>query len=234
MKYKINIVAHRGASGTFPENTLSAFREAIRLNVESIEFDVHLSKDAELIIIHDGSVDRTTDGSGKIEDLTLTEIKKLDAGAGERIPTLSETLEIMPASMRLNIHVKAYPATQNIVTQKVIDEMIQHNVLDNAFFTSDAETVKLVKSINPDVTICNLSGQGGHQYVDFSKELGSYILQPGHEITTKEFVEKAHANNMEVNVFYADEEKDMLALIEMGVDGILTNYPERLKQLREG
>ena len=64
MKYQVNIVAHRGASGAFPENTLSAFREAIRLNVESIEFDVHLSKDEELIIIHDGSVDRTTDGSG--------------------------------------------------------------------------------------------------------------------------------------------------------------------------
>lgn len=234
MKHQVNIVAHRGASGTFPENTLSAFREAIRLNVESIEFDVHLSKDEELIIIHDDSVNRTTDGSGNIADLTLNEIKKLDASAGERIPILSETLEIMPASMRLNIHVKAYPATQNIVIQKVIDEMVQHDVLDNAFFTSDAEAVKLVKGINPDVTTCNLSGQGGNQYIELSKELGSYILQPGHQITTKEFVEEAHANNMEVNVFYADEEKDMLALIGMGVDGILTNYPERLKQLRGG
>ena len=211
------------------------------MGVESIEFDVHLSKDGELIIIHDGSVDRTTNGTGKIEDLTLAEIKELDAGAklhsqfsGERIPTLRETLEIMPASMRLNIHVKAYPATRKIVTQKVIDEIVHHDALDNAFFTSDAQTVKLVKSINPDITICNLSGQGGHEYIELSKELGSCILQPGHQITTEEFVEEAHANNMEVNVFYADEEKDMLALIEMGVDGILTNYPERLKQLREG
>lgn len=168
MKYQVNIVAHRGASGTFPENTLSAFREAIRLNVEAIEFDVHLSKDEELIIIHDSSVDRTTNGSGNITDLKLAEIKKLDAGAGERIPILSETLEIMPASMGLNIHVKAYPATRKIVTQKVIDEIIHHDALDNAFFTSDAETVKLVKSLNPDVTICNLSGQGGHEYIELS------------------------------------------------------------------
>lgn len=241
MKYQVNIVAHRGASGTFPENTLVSFKEAIRLDVESIEFDVHLSRDYELIIIHDGSVDRTTDGSGKIEDLTLGDIKKLDAGskvgsqfAGERIPILSETLDIMPENIRLNIHVKAYPTTRNIVTQKVIDELVKYDVLDSAFFTSDAETVKLVKNINPDVTICNLSGQNGDTYVNFSKELGSFIIQPGHQITTAKLVEDAHANNMEVNVFYADEEKDMLALIEMGVDGILTNYPERLKALREG
>ena len=207
MRHRVNIVAHRGASGTFPENTLSAFRDAIRLGVESIEFDVHLSRDGELIVIHDNSVDRTTNGSGKIEDLTLEQIKRLDAGVkfgdqfpNERIPTLSETLEIMPADMRLNIHVKAYPSTRPTVTKKVIDEMVEYDVLDNAFFTSDAETVKLVKSINPDVAICNLSGQDGEQYIDFSKELGSYILQPNHRITTKEFVEKAHANEMEVNI----------------------------------
>lgn len=132
------------------------------------------------------------------------------------------------------MHVKAYPSTRTMVTEKVIEEMARHDVLDNAFFTSDAETVKLAKSVNPDVAICNLSGQDGAAYVDFSKELGSYILQPNYQIATKELVEKAHANNMEVNVFYADTEADMLALIKMGVDGILTNYPERLKVLREG
>ncbi len=240
MKYHVNIVAHRGASGTFPENTLSSFREAIRLGVESIEFDVHLSKDGELVVIHDNSVDRTTDGSGKIENLTLKEIKTLDAGvkfhsrfSGERVPILSETLDIMPSNIKLNIHVKAYPTTRDILIEKVINEMVRRDILDNAFFTSDADTIKLVKKMNPNITVCNLSGQDGVGYVDFSMALGSYILQPNRNVVTKELVNKAHANEMQVNVFYADTEKDMLALIEMGVDGILTNFPERLKRLRE-
>lgn len=233
-------MAHRGASGTFPENTISSFREAVRLNVESIEFDVHLSKDEELIIIHDSSVVRTTDGSGKVEALTLEEIRKFDAGAkfnsrfsGERIPTLSETLDIMPGNMRLNIHVKAYPSNRATVAEKVIDEIVRRDILESAFFTSDSETVETAKKMNTDINICNLSGQDSGNYVDFSKSLGSYILQPGRQIATRELVEKAHANGMEVNVFYADEEEDMLALVEMGVDGILTNFPERLKKLRE-
>ena len=240
MKYQVNVVAHRGASGTFPENTLSAFREAVRLGVESIEFDVHLSGDDELIVIHDNSVDRTTDGSGKIGDLTLEEIKRFDAGvkfhsrfSGERVPTLSETLDIMPANIRLNIHVKAYPDIRDVLTEKVISEIVGRDILDNSFFTSDAETVKLVKRTNPDIAICNLSGQDGDKYVDFSRDLGSYIIQPNRSITTIELVEKAHKNNMEVNVFYADEERDIIALMEMGVDGILTNFPERLKALQE-
>ena len=240
MKNYVNIVAHRGASGTFPENTLSAFREAIRLGVESIEFDVHLSKDEELIVIHDNSVDRTTNGSGRIEHLTLEEIKRLDAGVkfggqfpDERILTLSETLEIMPDDMRLNIHVKAHPDTRSIVTEKVINEMVRRDILDSAFFTSDADTVKLVKQMNPDVATCNLSWKDGMSYAEYSRSLGSYILQPNRWLTTSELVEEAHASKMEVNIFYADEEEGMLTLMEMGVDGILTNFPERLKNLRE-
>ena len=131
------------------------------------------------------------------------------------------------------MHIKAYPNTRSIVTGKVVDEMVRRDILKSAFFTSDAATVKLVRQMNPDVAICNLSGQDGVGYVDFSRSLGGYILQPNRRIATRELVEKAHANEMEVNVFYADEEGDMLALMEMGVDGILTNYPERLKILRE-
>ena len=241
MRSQVNIVAHRGASGTHPENTLSAFREAIRLGVESIEFDVHLSKDDELVIIHDSGVDRTTDGSGEVEDLTLEEIKKFDAGVrlssrffGERIPTLSETLDTIPRDIRLNIHVKTYTGDRGtLITGKVVDEIARRDILDSAFFTSDAEAVRMAKTVNPDVTICNLSGQGGNDYVEFSKSLGSQIIQPSRGITTKDLVEKAHANKMAVNVFYADEEEDMLELMEMGVDGILTNFPERLKNLRD-
>jgi len=110
------ICAHRGAMETHPENTISAFKEAIRLGAHMIEFDVRMTKDGKLVIMHDKSVNRTTNGSGLVSDLTYDEIKKLDAGRwksemfkGERIPTLKETLQVMPHNIWLNIHLKEGP-----------------------------------------------------------------------------------------------------------------------------
>jgi len=107
------ICAHRGAMETYPENTLAAFKEAIRLGAHMVEFDVRITKDNELVIMHDKSVDRTTDGKELIIDLTLVEIKKLDAGSwksakfnGEKVPTLKETLSVFPKNIWLNIHLK--------------------------------------------------------------------------------------------------------------------------------
>ncbi len=107
------ICAHRGASDTHPENTIAAFREAIRLGAQMIEFDVALSKDGELVLMHDRTIDRTTNGSGRPEDWLLADLKKLDAGSwknsrfeGERIPTLGEALDVMPGNIWLNVHLK--------------------------------------------------------------------------------------------------------------------------------
>ncbi|GIT38259.1 MAG: hypothetical protein Ct9H300mP7_1800 [Verrucomicrobiota bacterium] len=107
------ICAHRGVSDSHPENTIAAFREAIRLGAHMIELDVALSSDGKLVLMHDHTVDRTTDGSGRVEELTLADLKKLDAGfwkdsrfKGEQIPTLKEALDIMPYNIWLNIHLK--------------------------------------------------------------------------------------------------------------------------------
>ena len=110
----VDIVAHRGTSGDFPENTAVAFQRAIDLGVEMIKFDVQLTADRCLVICHDPSVDRTSDGAGRIGEMCMAEIEELDAGswfsaryAGERFATLSETLDMMPGGMRLNVHIKA-------------------------------------------------------------------------------------------------------------------------------
>ena len=107
------ICAHRGASDTHPENTLAAFREAIMLGAQMIEFDVALTKDNHAILMHDATVDRTTNGKGRVADLTFAEIRKLDAGkwknskySGERVPTLREALDMMPENIWLNVHLK--------------------------------------------------------------------------------------------------------------------------------
>lgn len=106
-------VAHRGASGNYPENTLLAFQKALEIGVDEIELDLYFTKDEHLIVMHDSTVDRTTDGTGKIADLTLAEIKTLDVGSwfgehfrGERVPTWDEALDLLQGKVHLNVHLK--------------------------------------------------------------------------------------------------------------------------------
>ena len=128
------ICAHRGASQTHPENTIAAFNEAVRLGAHMIEFDVRMTRDSKLVVIHDESVDRTTNGSGFVRELTLEEIKLLDVGSwksnnfeGERIPTLSEVLNIIPQNIWLNIHLKGDRKLGEAVAKVIIDKERKHH-----------------------------------------------------------------------------------------------------------
>jgi glycerophosphoryl diester phosphodiesterase len=121
------ICAHRGACVSHPENTLPAFAEAIRLGVHQIEFDVYLTKDNQCVVIHDGSVDRTTNGSGRISELTLAQIRRLDAGswkdarfAGVKVPTLRETLAMMPVNIWLNVHTRGGLDAGTAVAREIV------------------------------------------------------------------------------------------------------------------
>ncbi|MBT4499939.1 MAG: hypothetical protein HOC74_19580 [Gemmatimonadetes bacterium] len=229
---QVAVVAHRGASGDFPENTASAFLEAIRLGVEMIEFDVQLSRDRELVIIHDSVVDRISDGSGRVDEMNLTELKELDAGfrsggqfAGERFLTLEETLDLMPKKMRLNVHIKASDENREVLAPRVARELVRRNLLQTAFVTGSELNVVAARRRASGLEICT------NQPVSRCVEIGCRILQPANGITTPELVEEAHRHGMEVNPFYADEEAEMRRLIDCGVDGILTNYPRKLQVL---
>ena len=126
----VNVVAHRGFSGKYPENTQIAFEKALALNVEMIELDLHISRDRHLIVIHDPTVDRTSDGTGKVEELTLAEIKSLNAGSwfapefhDQKFLTFQEALDIMANKVRLNIHIKAYDHDREIIVPLVVEEV---------------------------------------------------------------------------------------------------------------
>ena len=235
----VNVVAHRGYSGKYPENTEIAFREALALRVEMIEFDVQLSRDEALIVSHDPTVDRTSDGSGKIAEMTLSEIKALDAGSwfdkafgGQRFLTLRETLDLMDDTIRLNVHVKASGHDRQKVVSLTVRELERRNLLHRAFIASDQETIEPIRRVQPALEICNLSTQPKETYIARSRAMGCRILQPGNAQVDRAFVEEAHRYGMEVNPFYADELDEMRRLIACGVDGILTNYPDRLLALR--
>lgn len=231
------VCAHRGSSATHPENTLSAFREAFRLGVDMIELDVAMTLDGALVVLHDATVDRTTDGSGKVHELTLAYVQSLDAGskraaafAGERVPTLGEVLDETPQGCRINVHVKPFAPSVPRLVEAVVGQIVGRGLLRTAYVTADANEVKLASGADHRVTTCNLTGQigDGTGYIALSRTLGCTICQPNNGIVTREFCQAAHRAGLEIHPFYADDETEMARLIECGVDGILTNCPERM------
>jgi glycerophosphoryl diester phosphodiesterase len=232
-------VAHRGASGNYPENTLLAFQKALEIGVDEIELDLYLTKDGHLIIMHDSTVDRTTDGTGAISDLTLAEIKALDAGGvfgeqfrGERVPTWEEALELVQGKVGLNVHLKEGGNPDGDYERKVAKALIDFHMVEDSILTCSDASVGIFADIDSRIE-CRIfrANRTPEEYIRKSVEMGLRTMQPGRDITTRDFVQKAHAAGRIVHVFYADTPEDMCAYIEIGVDGILTNYPERLKAI---
>ena len=248
------VFAHRGGGGLYPENTLEAFEYSAKTGADVLELDVHGTADGALVVLHDGSVDRTTDGNGRVSEITLEALKKLDAGyrfstdngetfpfRGERIaiPTLEEIFDALP-NQTFNIEPKQ--ATPSIIkplcdlirarkmTEKVIVGSFRQGVI-NEF---RAECPEIATSASPsEVTeFLTLSKTGlsesyspPMQALQIPENLGAL------SVVTKEFVENAHRKNLKVHVWTINETADMQRLIDVGADGIMTDYPDRLLKL---
>jgi glycerophosphoryl diester phosphodiesterase len=235
------VFAHRGYSGRYPENTMVAFAKALELGVDALELDVRLTRDGALAVIHDATVDRTSSGAGMVRELTLAQLREFDAGswfspifAGERHPSLQDVLDRVGGLARLNVHVKASDTDREVIISRVVQELESRDLLASSYLASDQFTVARAKDLDPRVEICNLTVEPRDTYIDRSLCIGCRILQPRNGMVTSQFMEEAHGNSMEVNPFYADEEGEMRRLISLGVDGILTNYPDRLIDLLRG
>lgn len=167
------LCAHRGGMATRPENTLPAFREALRLGAHMIEFDVRLTRDGALALMHDAKVDRTTDGEGRFSDMTLDELRRLDAGvrmdarfAGTRIPTFDETLAIMPPHVWLNCHLRADDAELGVAAARAIEKAGR---LHQVFLAAPVDAAEAAREAVPAVLICYMGRQGNTvDYIDFS------------------------------------------------------------------
>ena len=230
-------VAHRGASGNFPENTLRAFQMALEIGVDEIEFDLRMTGDGHLVVMHDATVDRTTDGTGAIGELTLAEIRALDAGRvfgerfrGDRVPTWEEALDLVQGKVRLNVHLKEGGSPDGDYERKVAKALRAFRMVDDSVMACNDVSVGLFAEIDPRIA-CRIfpNNRSPGDYIRSSMEMGLRTMQPGRDMTSTEFVQKAHESGLGVHVFYADTPEDMRTYIGMGVDGILTNYPERLK-----
>lgn len=226
------LCAHRGCMDTHPENSIPSLKEAIRLGAQMIEFDILLTKDSVLVLMHDETVDRTTDGHGRVGDLTLAEIRKLDAGikkapsfAGTRVPTFEETLALMPRNVWLNCHLKGDEA----VGRAAAAMLKKTGRMSQAFLTCSEKASQAARDEVPEILICN--GENRYRrnaalYADETIKMKAPFIQllraePGED--RKEVMGKLKENNVTVNYYYAQTPRELAALFGEGVDFVLVN-----------
>lgn len=242
------VIAHRGASAHAPENTLAALRHAIAVRAHALEIDVRQSKDGHLVLMHDATVDRTTNGTGSVADLTLTELKTLDAGswfdrqfADERIPTLDEVIDLLDSATLLIIEVKGDSSTYPDIERNVVDAIKRRGVERQVVLKSfQQDVLERFRSMAPEIPrlyvyafhipllglIIDTGISAGSVF-----EVDATYLQPHWFLLSRSFVRKAHARGFKVVAWGVNSEEQMRKAIDYGVDGIETDHPERLLQL---
>lgn len=231
------VIAHRGASGEAPENTLAAFRRALELGADAVELDVHLSADGVPVVIHESLLDRTTDGRGLVKDYPLDALRRLDAGrwlgerfAGERIPTLAEALEVL-RSVRVIVEIKNGPVYYPGIAARVADTVraVGHRAVTVSSF--DHPVLLEVRQAAPDLSTAALYMGRFTDPLWPARETGADVLQPYWAWITPDLVEAAHAAGLRVEAWTVDEPHHARFVIDLGVDGIITNFPDRLRAL---
>ena len=239
MKKTLNI-AHRGFSGVYPENTMLAFEKAIEVGCDGIETDVQLTKDGVPVICHDEEVDRTTNSTGRICDYTYDELMKLDAGIkfgeqfkGLKIPTLREFLEfVKDKDIIINIEIKNSIIHYEGIEKITYDLIEEYNLKDRLIVsTFDHYSVRKCIRLNRKIKTGVLYWDCIFEPYNYVQMVGANALHPEFNSITEEIVEKAHDNNLEVNVYTVNTKEDMKNMIDLKVDAIITNYPNILKDL---
>ncbi|MFC0212508.1 glycerophosphodiester phosphodiesterase [Paenibacillus chartarius] len=233
------IIGHRGAAGEAPENTLASFELALKQGAEGIELDVHLSKDGEIVVCHDPTLDRTTNGSGWIFEAVYADIRKLDAGSwfderytGQYVPTLGEVLDIVPDHILINVEIKhSYEGRM----EKAVLELLRsrgrfHNVVISSF---DHKCMLRLKREEPLAAIGLLYAANLGSHAGYARSLNADILSlhPQHQLIGADDVAEARAAGLRTYPYTANSEADLKRLIDAGVSGIITDYPARLAAL---
>ncbi|MHA2185842.1 MAG: glycerophosphodiester phosphodiesterase [Promethearchaeota archaeon] len=230
------VFAHRGASNIAPENTLKAFEKAIELQADFIEFDIHKSKDNIIVVMHDANTFRTTGRLGVIKNMTLGELKQLDCGDGEKIPTLEEVIRITKNKIKLNIEVKARGLVEELV-EKIENEGILESVIISSF---KLDVLLRVKKLNPQIKLASLeptrigwlnSWISRKKLLKDAIENNFFAINPFHVLVTQKFINKAHKNNLKVFPWTVNSDAAIRKLIKMGIDGIITNKIYRVKEV---
>ena len=227
-------IAHRGASGIAPENTLSAFTKAIEIGVDAIELDLHGTSDGEVVVIHDPSLDRTTDMCGLINQTTLANIKRADAGTwchpqfkGETIPTLEEALASITCKTIAVLEIKASSITESVV-QKIVEMSLLERVVIISFNISDLHIVRTIEPRIPTGWLIGSNNGDTHpiQLCQKLNSVGCSLLNVNHLLINEEFAYEVRRRGISLWTWTVDDIELMRQMREVGVQGITSNHPE--------
>ena len=236
MRNETIIIGHRGANKIAPENTLKSFRKAIELGADYVEFDVHLSKDNHIVIMHDKNTLRTTGQEGIISEMSLEELKELDCGEGEQVPTLRELIDLARGKINLQCEIKAEG-----MASKLVELLKEASLIETTIISSfNHEELLKVQELEPKLKLAALEPAGTGWITDWilkkkiisnAMENGFYAVHPLYKIVNQKLVDYAHDNNIEVNPWTVDSLNAMKTLVNYGVDGLITNDIKKAKRV---
>jgi glycerophosphoryl diester phosphodiesterase len=237
-------IAHRGASRIAPQNTLAAFEKALELGADGIEFDVRRSADGVPVVIHDSTVDATTDGTGRVDAMELAQLKRLDAGssfdsafAGERIPTLAEVLKTLGGKLFLNIELKVTGVFDRGLEQAVVDLVEEHALEEYVLVASfNPFALRRMQQIAPRIPTGLVYAHPAWPSLRLASLMmprPNAALHPGYPLVDEQHVSWARARNARIHVWTVDNPAEMRRLIALDVDGIITNAPDLLGEVLE-
>jgi glycerophosphoryl diester phosphodiesterase len=244
-KYPVMVIAHRGFSGRAPENTLASFRRAMEIGSDMIELDVQLSQDGKVVILHDDTLERTTNGRGRVADFTLAELKQLDAGSwfgprfsGQRIPTLNEVLELAKGRILVNIEIKnpthgQYPITE--LCDRALQETRRAGMVNRVIFSSfNPVALERIREKDPRIWVALLYHKPWNSLLEITRHSEYPVLNLRHSYLTKNKIGKIHQEGRKLNVYTLNSEEELERFVSWEVDGIITNDPDRLLKILQG
>ncbi len=243
-RFPIMVIAHRGFSAEAPENTLTAFRRAIAAGSEMLELDIHLSKDREIVVVHDRTLERTTNGRGRVAELTLRELKSLEAGlwmgpqfSGERIPALEEVLDLARGRIAVNIEIKNPSPGQYTVgeiAERALQEVEKAKMLESTLFSSFTPlALERIRALEPGARVALLYDKDWNSPREVTEGKSWPVLNLRKDFLTREKIAQIQEQGMQVNVYTVDDEREMEQFIQWEADGIITNHPGRLIKILE-
>jgi glycerophosphoryl diester phosphodiesterase len=239
------VIAHRGASAYAPENTLAAFQLAAEQGADAIELDVDLTRDGHVVVMHDATIERTTNGHGRVHDLALDEIRQADAGVwkgvafkGERVPLLQEVFEAVGQQLLINVEIKDMSLLGNGLEARVIALIEQHDLIERVLISSfNPFALRRVKRINPHLA-CGLICAPDLPIFLREAWLAPVIPQrnarhPHHSQVNRRAVDRLHTQGLAVNVWTVNQAGVARAMIHAGVDGIIGDDPILIRETLE-
>ena len=219
---------HRGACGYEPENTLRSVRRALELGADGVEVDAQVA-DGQLIVIHDDTLNRTTNGSGLVAEKSFAYLRSLDAGLGERIPTLAEVFDSVNRRAVVNIELKGPGTAEPVV--RLIEQYVRtggwryENFLVSSF---DLAQIQTAKKLLPELRTGALIEKAPPELAALAERLGAWSLHPSKRCVTPELIADAHQRGLKVFVFTINRPTEIAAMAALGVDGVFTDYPDRV------